>query len=230
MSKKVHPKDQGKMIEYRMRVTLKDGRQLSGQMLAFDKHMNLVLDDTEEFRITRKHGKAGPGGETTTIENEQKRVLGLIILRGAQVVSCSMEGPPPDDPAKRLGNSAPTISAGPGISKPAGRGVPIGLGGPAAGVGGPSPYGFPPVAQAVSQVVSLAAPLEDSLLVEVLPQPHQWVSRAHPDRDRDEDTLLLALEDDWIGEVYEKGSKLPTSAIFLTSGISDLRWIETTRQ
>jgi small nuclear ribonucleoprotein B and B' len=34
------------------------------------------------------------------------------------------------------------LSAGPGISRPGGRGAPIGLTGPAAGVGGPAPPGF----------------------------------------------------------------------------------------
>lgn len=31
------------LINYRLRVTLNDGRQLTGQLLAFDTHMNLVL-------------------------------------------------------------------------------------------------------------------------------------------------------------------------------------------
>ncbi|CAK1368159.1 uncharacterized protein RHO25_012650 [Cercospora beticola] len=145
---------QGKMqgfINYRMRATTNDGRQLVGQMLAFDKHMNLVLADCEEFRKVKRKTKQGgaPGASTgaQTIESEEKRSLGLAIVRGANIVSCSVDGPPPADPSARLGQSAPgggpaagVVQAGPGIAKPAGRGAGIGLQGPAAGVGGP---GFP---------------------------------------------------------------------------------------
>ncbi|KAJ5187398.1 hypothetical protein N7449_010392 [Penicillium cf. viridicatum] len=140
------------LINYRMRVTLNDGRQMTGSMLAFDKHMNLVLADTEEFRrIKRKSKPAAGPTNAPLVEAEEKRSLGLTIVRGTQVVSCSVEGPPPADPSARLGTTGPgaaaTLAAGPGISKPAGRGLPIGLGGPAAGVGGPPPpggFGFPP--------------------------------------------------------------------------------------
>ncbi|KAJ5175298.1 uncharacterized protein N7482_001175 [Penicillium canariense] len=155
---------QGKMINYRMRVTLNDGRQMTGQMLAFDKHMNLVLADTEEFRRTKRKSKpaAGPSN-TPLVEAEEKRTLGLTIVRGTQVVSCSVDGPPPADPSARLGAAGPgvagaaaTLAAGPGISKPAGRGLPIGLGGPAAGV----------ALEASHLVVSLVRRLLASLVVE----------------------------------------------------------------
>ncbi|KAK4167066.1 small nuclear ribonucleoprotein [Cladorrhinum sp. PSN259] len=134
-----------------MRVTLNDGRQMTGQMLAFDKHMNLVLADTEEFRrIKRKQNKpAAPGASSSsaqTIEQEEKRTLGLTIVRGAHIVSLSVESPPPADPSARLGKStaggiASTLTAGPGVARPAGRGAapPISLAGPAAGVGGAVP-------------------------------------------------------------------------------------------
>ena len=165
-------------INYRMRVTLNDGRQMTGQMLAFDKvnllfsglmfkysdrykHMNLVLADTEEFRRVKRKATKGvqsaPGSSAPAlVESEEKRTLGLTIVRGTHIISCSVDGPPPADPSARLGTSAPggsgavppILAAGPGISRPAGRGLPVGLSGPAVGVGGPPPpggfAGFPP--------------------------------------------------------------------------------------
>jgi len=114
--------------------------------------MNLVLADTEEFRrVRRKAAKSGSGSTAPSlIESEEKRTLGLTIVRGTNIISLSVDGPPPADPSARLGTSAPggpgtapaTMAAGPGVSRPAGRGVPIGLTGPAAGVGGPGPVGF----------------------------------------------------------------------------------------
>jgi len=138
-----------------MRVTLNDGRQMTGQMLAFDKHMNLVLADTEEFRRVKRKATKGaqsaPGSSAppALVETEEKRTLGLTIVRGTHIISCSVDGPPPADPSARLGASAPggtggvppTLAAGPGISRPAGRGLPVGLSGPAVGVGGPPPPG-----------------------------------------------------------------------------------------
>ncbi|KAK0734464.1 hypothetical protein B0T26DRAFT_688633 [Lasiosphaeria miniovina] len=153
---------QGKMvgyINYRMRVTLNDGRQMTGQMLAFDKHMNLVLADTEEFRrVRRKQAKSNAPGASgvQVIEQEDKRTLGLTIVRGAHIVSLSVESPPPAEPSARLGKTtsagiASTLTAGPGVARPAGRGAPApisSLAGPAAGVGGVAPPsqfpGFPP--------------------------------------------------------------------------------------
>lgn len=120
--------------------------------------MNLVLADCEEFRKVKRKSKtaAAPGasGQGNLVEAEEKRMIGLAIVRGANVVSCSVDGPPPSDPSARLGTSAPgggaapsTMQSGPGISRPAGRGAGMGLQGPAAGVGGSgfpgAPGGFP---------------------------------------------------------------------------------------
>lgn len=149
-------------INYRMRVTLLDGRQMTGQMLAFDKHMNLVLADTEEFRKlkrkTTKPASGAPGASSSTaqaqtIETEEKRTLGLTIVRGAQIISLSVESAPPADPSTRLGKTttgglSSALTSGPGVARPAGRGAapaPASLAGPAAGVGaGAPPPQFPP--------------------------------------------------------------------------------------
>ena len=113
--------------------------------------MNLVLADTEEFRRTRRKGKAAPGATQQVTETEERRAIGLTSIRGAHVISLSVAGPPPADPAARLGaNSGPStaaaLAAGPGVARPAGRGLPVGLTGPAPGVGAPGPGfggGFP---------------------------------------------------------------------------------------
>lgn len=99
--------------------------------------MNLVLADTEEFRrVKRKATKAAaaPGASSSSappVESEEKRTLGLTIVRGAHIISLSVESPPPADPSARLGASAPggvtSLAAGAGIARPAGRGAPVGL-------------------------------------------------------------------------------------------------------
>jgi len=81
------------LINWRMKITINDGRSFVGQMLAFDRHMNLVLADCEEFRQVRPKKK--PGETETPAMQEMKRMLGLVILRGETVVSLSVEGPPP---------------------------------------------------------------------------------------------------------------------------------------
>ena len=133
-------------------LVLRSLTQWATALIHASQHMNLVLADTEEFRRTRRRGKAAPGATQQVTETEERRAIGLTIIRGAHVISLSVDGPPPADPAARLGASAggpstaAALAAGPGVARPAGRGLPVGLTGPAPGVGGPGPGfggGFP---------------------------------------------------------------------------------------
>ncbi|CAN6213208.1 unnamed protein product [Urochloa humidicola] len=66
-------------INYSMRVTIQDGCQLVGKLMAFDRHMNLVLGDCEEFR----HLPPSKSSKTTG-DREERRTLGLLLLRGEE--------------------------------------------------------------------------------------------------------------------------------------------------
>jgi len=93
-------------------------------------------------------------GAEKSEEREEKRTLGLVLVRGETVVSLSVEGPPPPD------NDGKDAPGGPGLGRAAGRGLPAaplgaapaglsgpvrGVGGPAAGLMAPSGYGAPPM-------------------------------------------------------------------------------------
>lgn len=99
------------LINYRLKVFTIDNKNYIGQLLAFDKHMNLVLSDCEETRIPKKTMKDLKNGSNDVVE--LKRNLGLIILRGDQIISVIIESPPMTDGKKRLG-----LDKGKGVSKP----------------------------------------------------------------------------------------------------------------
>lgn len=56
-------------------IELKDGKQLVGKLLAFDIHINIVIDGTKEV-----------------INNEVKRSIGLCFVRGNTVLWISPAG------------------------------------------------------------------------------------------------------------------------------------------
>ncbi|KAH9820195.1 hypothetical protein DFH28DRAFT_1080021 [Melampsora americana] len=127
------------LINYRLRVTLNDSRTLTGQMLAFDRHLNLVLADCEEFRFIKQKKRKGLSTGPTPDESEElemKRALGLVILRGETIVSLSVEGPPPAVADEK----GPMLAPGRGTGLPAGRGVGLA---PPAGVPPPMMRGQP---------------------------------------------------------------------------------------
>ncbi|VEL37011.1 unnamed protein product, partial [Protopolystoma xenopodis] len=139
------------VLNHRVRCTLQDGRQLVGTFKAFDRHMNLVFCDCDEFRVVRNR--------TTKEEKLEKRSLGLLLLRGEHVVSMNVDGPPPPEdnprvphPGSAAWGSGASMSGGLGAGRAVGRGMiptagppvpgmmpPAGLAAPAYGVGAPAP-------------------------------------------------------------------------------------------
>jgi small nuclear ribonucleoprotein len=58
--------------EKRVLVELKNGRQFVGKLVAFDMHINTVLDDAEELA-----------------EGQTKRKMGKVFLRGDTIIFVS---------------------------------------------------------------------------------------------------------------------------------------------
>ena len=111
-------------INHRLRVTTTDGRCLVGNFLAFDRHMNLVLAQTEEFRLLK--GKNKPKDELADVE--EKRALGLVLLRGENVVSLQVESPPQKEKVKLPETATPGVSVAMGAATTTQTGAPMGLG------------------------------------------------------------------------------------------------------
>ena len=131
-------------INYRMKITLQDGRSLVGTFMAFDRHMNLVLGDCEEFR-TLKNKK----NNASTEEKVEKRMMGLVLLRGETVVSMTVDGPPPVEA------HASKMIPGPGMGRAAGRGLPAApLTGVPMGLSAPMPGAPPGMMQPTGQVIA----------------------------------------------------------------------------
>ncbi|CCF60019.1 hypothetical protein KAFR_0I02400 [Kazachstania africana CBS 2517] len=86
------------LINYRLRVIAQDGRVYIGELLAFDKHMNLILNDCVEERIPKtQQNKIRKTSDDKMLKEAvkiEKRTLGLIILRGEHVLSTVIEDKP----------------------------------------------------------------------------------------------------------------------------------------
>ena len=143
---------QSKMLAFinaRVRVTIVDGRHIVGRFLAFDRHMNLVLADAEEFRRLKKKKTSDTTHNFDNNGEDVRRVLGFVLLRGEEVVSLAVEGPPVR--VKKIKPQAADggggIPLGAGVARPAGRGAPMPGMMPSSGAAaavGQQPAGGPP--------------------------------------------------------------------------------------
>ena len=143
---------QSKMLAFinsRVRVTIVDGRHIVGRFLAFDRHMNLVLADAEEFRRLKKKKTSDTTHDFDNNGEDVRRVLGFVLLRGEEVVSLAVEGPPVR--VKKIKPQAADggggIPLGAGVARPAGRGAPMPGMMPSSGAAaavGQQPAGGPP--------------------------------------------------------------------------------------
>ena len=139
-------------INHRIRATIVDGRQIVGRFVAFDRHMNLVLADSEEFRkLPSKKKKSKTKSDNKEDEEDAggdvRRVLGFVLLRGEEVVSVAVEGPP-IRVKKILSNTRGAEGGipGGGGARAAGRGAPMMMPGmmPPPGLGQQQPGGSGP--------------------------------------------------------------------------------------
>jgi small nuclear ribonucleoprotein B and B' len=67
---------------------------LVGTFLAFDKHLNVILSECEEYRIRRKGNYLNIYIFIGNVDVEIKRTVGMVVVRGDNIVSLSAEAPP----------------------------------------------------------------------------------------------------------------------------------------
>lgn len=87
------------LVNYKVRVTTSNTSTFVGTLVSYDKYMNLVLSECEEFRLMKKsknyldNKKVDTEVDASKVR-EQKRLLGLVILRGENVISVVAESAP----------------------------------------------------------------------------------------------------------------------------------------
>lgn len=90
------------LVGYRLRVITQDGRVYIGELMAFDKHMNLVIKNCVEERVPRTQMDKLRKNLADQAVKVEKRVLGLTILRGEQILSTVVEDNPLQSKKERL--------------------------------------------------------------------------------------------------------------------------------
>ncbi|SCU88332.1 LANO_0D01794g1_1 [Lachancea nothofagi CBS 11611] len=97
MSVKVsHKSKLSDLLRYRIRVLTNDGIAFVGELMAFDAHMNLVLAECVEHRIpaTQMSQLKSKNKDLNAQPKIETRTLGLVVLRGDQVLTTVVESGP----------------------------------------------------------------------------------------------------------------------------------------
>ncbi|KAG0669552.1 hypothetical protein C6P45_003623 [Maudiozyma exigua] len=82
------------LIGYKLRVLTEDGRVYIGELMSFDKHMNIILSDCVEERIPKQDQLKLRQGKNDNSVKVEKRTLGLIILRGKHILTTVVQDKP----------------------------------------------------------------------------------------------------------------------------------------
>lgn len=90
------------LIGYKIRVITQIGRVYIGELMSFDKHMNLILGDCVEERIPKTQIEKLRDAKDTGAVKSEKRILGLTILRGEHVLTTMIEDKPTMTKKERL--------------------------------------------------------------------------------------------------------------------------------
>ncbi|QPG73025.1 hypothetical protein FOA43_000329 [Brettanomyces nanus] len=108
------------LLNFKVRVTTTNSSQFIGILVSFDRYMNLVLSECEEFRLTKKSQmqlrKQSNQNKKIIDESgikEQKRLLGLVIIRGEGIISVVVEAAPSSSSRPEL-----NLKKGKGTVKP----------------------------------------------------------------------------------------------------------------
>ncbi|CAI5755785.1 unnamed protein product [Candida verbasci] len=119
------------LLNYRLKISTVDNKNYIGILLSFDDKLNLVLSETEETRINKRtyaemrknnSNNNNTGSSTNNIKPVyEKRTLGLIILRGDQIVNLTIESTPLTSVKDRIEKGANKFGKDRPLAKPRGK-------------------------------------------------------------------------------------------------------------
>lgn len=72
------------LLHCRIRVSLTDGRFIIGQLLAYDRYMNIVMVECEETRAVKTKSSSAQMASIT-------RSLGMVVIRGEIISSLTID-------------------------------------------------------------------------------------------------------------------------------------------